>query len=204
MKRALLIALSSFILGPAVHAQAQAEPDSSARSAIERMSDPGPEACELAARAGTWDVVFTIWPAPGAEPLVTGDLIAERTMIGPFLQEVMRPAPGSSTPDFRRIDYLGYDRVEGRWKYVSMDTRFPVGIMPAWSFGGARGDTIALQFEALAFPGFGEEMEGRQLRSDMVITRQGPDRELKQQHFIQADGTGRAWLAVQYEYTRRR
>jgi hypothetical protein len=38
----------------------------------------------------------------------------------------------------------------------------------------------------------------------MVITRAGADRELKQQHFIQADGTGVEWLAVQYEYTRRR
>jgi hypothetical protein len=100
------------------------------------MSDPGAGAKELTARVGVWDVVFTMWPAPGAEPVVTRGLIAERTMIGPFLQEVMRPAPGSATPDFRRIDYLSYDRVEGRWKYVSMDTRFPAGIMPAWSFSG--------------------------------------------------------------------
>ncbi len=149
-------------------------------------------------------MVFTLWPAPGAAPLVTTGLIAERAMVGPFLQEVMRPADGSTTLDFRRLDYLGYDRVEGRWEYVSMDTRFPVGIMPASSFGGERNDAVTLHFEAVAFPGFGVEVEGRQVRSDLVITRQGADRERKQQHFIRADGTGVEWLAVQYEYTRRK
>jgi hypothetical protein len=168
------------------------------------MSEPGPEAKDLAGRVGVWDVVFTIWAAPGAEPVVTRGLVAERTMIGPFLQEVMRPAPGSPGPDFRRIDYLSYDRVEGRWKYVSLDTRFPAGIMPAWSFSGARDGKLTLQFEPLGFVGFAQEVEGRLTRSDMVITRAGADRELKQQHFIKADGTGVEWLAVQYEYTRRR
>ena len=56
-------------------------------------------------------------------------------MIGSILQEVMQPVPGSAAPDFRRLDYLNYDRVEGRWKYVSMDTRFPVSIMPASGVG---------------------------------------------------------------------
>lgn len=64
-------------------------------SAVERMSTPGHEADELARRVGKWTVVNTIWPTPGAEPIVMTGLVAERTMIGPFMQEVMRPAPGS-------------------------------------------------------------------------------------------------------------
>lgn len=193
------------LLGTVVaSAQPQGRPATAAPSAVERMSEPGPEARSLAARAGVWEVVFTLWPAPGAEPVVTRGLVAERTMIGPFLQEVMRPGPGSSTPDFRRIDYLSYDRVEGRWKYVSMDTRFPAGIMPAWSFGAEHDGKLILLFEPLGFVGFGAQVEGRLTRSDLVITRQGADRELKQQHFIQADGTGAERLVVQYEYVRRR
>ncbi|HEV8577664.1 MAG TPA: DUF1579 family protein [Thermoanaerobaculia bacterium] len=175
----------------------------SAQTAAQRMSKPGPEEEQLTQRAGVWDVVATLWPAPGAEPIVSKGLIAERTMIGPLLQEIMRPAPGSATPDFRRIDFLTYDRVEGRWKYVSMDTRFPVSIMPAWSFGGERNGVLTLYFEPLAFVGFGKEVEGRMMRSDMVITHPSADHELKQQHFVMADGTGKEWLAVQYEYTRR-
>ena len=63
---------------------------------------------------------------------------------------------GSDVPDFKRIAFQYYDRVAGRWQYVSIDTRFPVGIMPARSFGPE---------------------DGR---------------------------LGRQWLAVVYEYTRRR
>ena len=171
-------------------------------TAAERLLVPGPEEQQLAGRAGTWTVTATMWPAPGAGPIVTGGLVAERTMIGLYLQETMRPAPGGTGPDFRRIDYLHYDRVEGRWKYVSMDTRLPVSIMPARSFGPAENGTLRLQFEPLGFVGFGDEVGGTLMQSDMRITTQSPGRELKEQHFIVADGTAREWLAVQYEYRR--
>lgn len=173
-------------------------------SAVQRMMQPGPEDKQLATRTGVWDVTFTMWPAPGAKPNIVKGLIAEREMIGPLLlQETVHPAAGSSTPDFRRIDYLSYDRVEGRWKYVSMDTRFPVNIMPAWSFGAEKNGVLSLLFEPLGFVGFGPEVEGRMMRSDMIITRKDADHELKQQHFALANGTGAEWLAVEYSYTRR-
>ena len=89
-------------------------------------------------------------------------------MIGSYLQEIMRPGPGGG-PDFRRIDYLDYDRVEGRWKYVSMDTRLPVSIMPASSFGPAENDTLRLVFQPLGFIGFGTEVDGKLTRSDLLI-----------------------------------
>jgi hypothetical protein len=195
--------LALLLVATSVQAQAPSADRTKAATAIERMSEPGPEAEALKQRAGTWDVEFTLWPSPGAAPIVTRGLIAERTMIGPFLQEVLRPGPGSTAPDFRRIDYLSYDRVEGRWEYVSMDTRFPAGIMPAWSVGGVVQGIITLQFEPLGFVGFGEQVEGRFMRSDMVITRPAADHEFKRQHFAIADGTGKTWLAVQYEYRRR-
>jgi len=125
-------------------------------------------------------------------------------MIGPTLQEIMHPAPGSKTPDFKRLDYLNFDRVEGRWKYVSMDTRFPVSIMPAWSFGPTRIDDITLQFAPQAFVGFGPDVEGRFMTSDMQVLQTDGDHELKRQHVVMANGTSTKWLFVQYEYTRRR
>jgi hypothetical protein len=170
-------------------------------TAAERLLMPGPEEEQLAARAGTWNVAATMWPEPGAEPVVTSGLIADRAMIGLYLQEIMRPGPGGGS-DFRRIDYLSYDRVEGRWKYVSMDTRLPVSIMPASSFGRAENGTLRLVFEPLGFIGFGTEVDGKLTRSDLLITRRSDSHELKQQHFIRADGTGRQWLAVQYDYRR--
>lgn len=182
---------------PARSVQAQG-----ARSAIERMQAPGPEAESLTRRGGTWNVTMTLWPAPDAAPIVTTGLVAERRMVGLFLEEVMRPAPASGIPEFRRISYTTYNRVEGRWQYVSLDTRFPAGIMPAWSFDAGGGDELTFQFEGLGFPGFGAEVEGRLTRSNYVITRVSDDHEFARQYWVQADGTGRQWLAVEYEYTR--
>jgi hypothetical protein len=175
-----------------------------ARTAAERMAQPGPEELALRRQVGTWDVVTTMWPSASAQPIVTRGLIAERTMVGSILQEEMRPAPGSSVADFRRIDYLHFDRIEQRWKYVSMDTRFPVSIMPAWSFSGARGDTIRVEFAPQGFVGFGAEVEGRFMVADLVVTRSDADHEAKRMHFNMARGEGAPWLFVEYIYTRRR
>jgi hypothetical protein len=173
-------------------------------SAVERMQELGPEDQELARRTGAWDVVSTLRLTPDAPPMVSRSLIAERKMVGAYLEEIMKPAPGSDAPDFRRICYLTYFRVEGRWQYVSLDTRFPVGIMPAYSFDKGGDRELTLQFEPLGFVGFGPDVEGRMVRSNLVIKRDTDDHELSQQNWIEADGSGREWLAVQYEYTRRR
>ncbi|NKY31318.1 DUF1579 domain-containing protein [Nocardia gamkensis] len=180
-----------------------AAPSTPGQSAAERLNEPGPEAKRLAALTGTFDVVATMWPTPGSAPMVTKDLVAERKMVGILLQETIQPSPGSQVSDFQRIDYLQYSRVEGRWQYVSMDTRLPVGIMPAYSFGAEDNSKVSLQFQPIAFVGFGQQVDGKMMRSDMVISWSDNNSQTKQQHFIQADGTGTSWLAVQYEYTRR-
>ena len=41
------------------------------------------------------------------------------------------------------------------------------------------------------------------MASDMVISQPGPDRTLKEQHVTMADGTGRSWQFVRYDYKRR-
>jgi hypothetical protein len=96
----------------------------------------------------------------------------------------------------------GFCRVEGRWQYVSLDTRFPVGIMPAWSFGKEKDGKLVMQFESLAFVGLGRDVEGRMIRSNLELSRGSDDHEFVRQFWVQADGTGREWLAVEYEYKR--
>jgi uncharacterized protein DUF1579 len=182
----------------------QSARDTIGPSAAERMQARGEEEMQLERRVGTWSVTSTLRLTPEAEPIVTAGLVAERTMIGRYLQEVMRPAPGASAPDFRRIAYLYFDRVVGRWQYVSIDTRFPVGIMPARSVEPEAGRTLTLEFDDIAFVGLGREVEGRVVHSNFVITRESDDREVARQYWTRGDGTGRRWLAVQYEYTRRR
>lgn len=197
-RRILALAAAIPIASAAPHISSADEP-----SAAQRMSEPGPEENQLRGWIGQWDVVASLWPAPGAQPIVSRGIIAERAMIGPILQEIMHPTPGSPTADFRRLDYLNFDRVEGRWKYVSMDTRFPVSIMPAWSFGPQHDGKITVEFNPQAFVGFGKEVEGRFMASDMVISQPGPGRTLKEQHVSMADGTGRSWQFVRYEYKRK-
>jgi hypothetical protein len=85
-----------------------------------------------------------------------------------------------------------------------MDTRFPVEIMPAWSCDMGTDRKQTLVFESLAFVGLGRDVEGRMIRSNLEIARESDDHEFIRQFWIQADGTGREWLAVEYEYRRRR
>lgn len=198
--RAILIAISMMgTSGPSIAQDVRASP-----SAAVRMSQAGAEEKGLSERTGAWDVVATIWPAPGAQPIVTRDLVAQRAMVGSFLQETLQPSQGSTQPDFRRLDFLNFDRVENRWKYVSMDTRMPVSIMPAAGFGPSSHEKIHVQFAPQAFVGFGQSVEGRFMVSDMSIEVIDADHEVKRQHVNMATGDGKTWLFVQYEYTRRR
>jgi hypothetical protein len=82
-------------------------------------------------------------------------------------------------------------RRAGAWDVVMtlLDTRFPAGIMPAWSLEKEVDGKLTLQFESLGFVGFGSEVEGRMTRSNYVITRDGDDHEL-------ARGTGRRPMAA--------
>lgn len=193
-----VLALAGLVAGTALGVRA-AQP----LSAIEMMQAPGKEAQELARRAGDWDVTMTLRPAPDAPSVVTDGLLASRRMIGLFLEETLAPEPQGAQPDFRRISYMTYSRVEGRWQYVSLDTRFPAGIMPAWSSEPERDGRIVLQFEPLAFAGWGETVDGWMMRSNYELTRLGPDHEVARQYWVRADGTGRRWLAVEYDYRRR-
>jgi hypothetical protein len=195
-----LVVMTGGVITPVASARGQAQPPSAAA----RMQQPGPEEEQLKQRSGRWAVVSTFRPAPDAAPIVTDGLIADRTMIGLYMQEIMKPGPGSKVPAFSRLAYQYFSRVEGRWQYVSLDTRFPVGIMPAFSFGKEKDGKLVLQFESLAFVGLGAEVEGRMIRSNLEISRDSSDHEFIRQYWVQSDGTGREWLAVQYEYKRLR
>ena len=125
-------------------------------------------------------------------------------MVGPFLQEIIRFPRGPNGAEFQRIDYLSYNRVEGRWKYVSMDTRAAVGLMPAKSFGPDEPGRVTVVFDPFAIAGSGSNVSGQMLSMNQVIIDGGPNRDTKEQRFTLADGTGRTWLANRFEYRRRR
>lgn len=169
-------------------------------SASSSKANPATEL--LAKRVGTWSVVMTLRPNATASPVVVSGLVAERAVIGPYLQEIMRPAPGSSAADFRRIDYLTFNPLQARWQYLSMDTRATVGLMFAQGFGGEVDGDITVYFSD--FPGpteLGPDVAGRYLRARHVVTRDTNDHEFSRQYWS-VDGSPE-WLGVQYEYTRK-
>lgn len=145
---------------------------------------------------------MTMRPTADAEPLVVTGLIAERTIIGPYLQEIMKPGPGSEAQDFRRIDYLTYNPLQSRWQYLSMDTRATVGLMYAQGTSRDEEPDLTLYFTDSPAPTeLGPAVSGRFMRARHVLTRESDDRELVRQYWVV--GGSPEWLAVQYEYTRR-
>lgn len=162
----------------------------------------GPEGRSLAAQVGIGDVTETVWATPDAKPVITKG-VAVRRMIGSLLQETLHPADDLSDKAISRIDYLSFNRMEGHWNYVSMDTRAPVGIMSANSFDRDPIGRIQVTFAPFAVPGNDPAVIGQLLRMDKLIETHGDGNSTKDQHFILADGTGRKWLAHRYAYTRR-
>ena len=173
-------------------------------AAATRLNELGPENQALVQRVGMWDVTETSWASPGAAPVVTTGLVAERRMMGSLLQEFIRPPADTAHQAVKRTDLLSFNRVEGRWGYVSFDMRSPVGLMPAWSTARGDGATIDLVFAPFAIAGPGMEVTGQLLRMEQVISYTAPDRDVKDQFFTLADGTGTKWLAHRYAYVRQR
>jgi hypothetical protein len=65
-------------------------------------------------------------------------------MFGSMLQEIIRPLDDVRHKAVVRTDMLNYNRIENRWSYVSLDTRVPIGLMPAWSDDHGSADEIRM------------------------------------------------------------
>ena len=171
-------------------------------SASVRLNELGPEGKVIALRVGLWDVTETFWASPKAAPVTTTGLVAERVMMGSLLQEFIRPPSDVAHEEVQRTDLLSYNRVEGRWDYVSFDTRVPVGLMPAWSSVPGDGATIDLTFAPFAIPGTETKVTGQMLRMEQVIKYTDASHDEKDQYFTLADGTATKWLVRRYSYVR--
>ncbi|WP_419728723.1 hypothetical protein [Lichenicola sp.] len=190
--------LGAMSLGRAPRGMARAEAFTAAQ-----LNEFGPEARMIGKRVGLWDVTETAWDGPDAAPVTTTGLVAERRMLGALLQEIIRPATDTAHALVARTDLLTYDRLTAQWQYVSFDARGPDGLMLAASDNRGDGVSIAFSFQPFASPGPGPIVTGQLLRLRQVITVRGADRDVKQQYFTPADGTGREWLGHQYDYRRR-
>lgn len=203
---ALSLGTVSFAALPPRQAAAQTTPSAAVAAQVPanvRLAELGPEALALAKRAGTWDATLTSFSRSGGAPVVLSGLVAERQMIGPMLQEILRSVPGAPSLRFERVDDLTFNRLDGRWDYMSMDSGVPDGLMVAWSIDYDPGERILVSFLPFATAGSGPDATGQMTRMEQVIIRQDADHEVKDQYFTPADGAGAKWLAKRYSYTRR-
>ena len=168
-----------------------------------RLSALGPEGLALATRAGTWDATLTSFSRSGGAPVVLSGLVTEWQMIGPMLQEILRSAPGASGPSIERVDDVTFNRLDGRWDYMSMDSGVPDGLMVAWSIDYDQGERILVSSLPFAKAGSGLDATGQMARMEQVVIRQDADHEVKDQYFTPTDGVGAKRLAKRYSYTRR-
>jgi len=171
------------------------------RTAIERLKASSAEAELLRTAVGTFDVHSRLWPADGAEPIVT-DAVARRRMVDDlYLEEVMEPEPGAPEP-FSRICYLDFNPLSRRWEYVSLDTRIPAQLMYELSNDDTLGDrsTVVLHLPVFALPGWGTEVTGQSVRQRREITLANPDHQEVRQYWALPNAA--EYLAVEYAYSR--
>lgn len=75
--------------------------------------------------------------------------------------------------------------------------------MPAASFGPGEKGTITLTFEPFALAGSGMKVTGQMLRMDEIMVQKDANHDRAQERFMMADGSGKMWVAYQYDYVRR-
>jgi hypothetical protein len=158
----------------------------------------------LAKKTGIWNVTQTLQPTIDASPIIIKGIEAERTMVGALcMHEVMQPAKGAVMPLFRRLSDLDYNFNAAHWDYISIDTRITGGIMYFTNFGNT-GDSIVSYILNFPHPGFGPEQKdrGKNVRVKTVITSVSDDHDVIKQYWRLTDG--HEWLAVQYDYIRKK
>lgn len=192
MKLTGILYLALSLAAAVAAAQAQEPPRMSAeeKAAMEAMAaaaTPGEAHKVLDAFAGEWDVEFSMWPAPGADPIrLEGTSSARWILGGRWLEQRFR-SEFMGEP-FEGLGYLGYDNVKKRYVGSWMDT------MSTWPMStegrvDANGDLVwkGKTFDPMA----GREIEIRDrtrvVNSDYFIAEMyapGPDgKEFKSMEF---------------------
>ena len=196
-RRRLIAAAIGTMLIPAA-GSAQGAPTGS-----EHINELGPEGTMIAARRGGWDVTETFWAAPGAPPVVSTGLVADRRMIGSLLQEMLHPPADDAGSAVKRLDVLTYNRVVGRWEYAILRHA-----RPGRADAGAelRQRRRARRSSSGSSPSPTRSIPRSRSVRCCGWSKPSPflaaDRDVKDQIFLRADGTGTKWLAHRYAYVR--
>jgi hypothetical protein len=168
--RLVLIAAVAALMVPAVPLLVRAQSTSTtALPASVRLAMPGDKHRWLDPLVGQWKVEMKVWPAPGAVPIVSNDLRAQRewTLGGRYLREELNGSFAGSPSS--RVALLGFNNLEERFELTTLDT-FEPGQMAYASVGAGKAQRLTL-FGINTEAGMGPKPTGRKrdLRFDWEI-----------------------------------
>jgi hypothetical protein len=181
--------------GPALAQTAPASLPASTRLAM-----PGEQHRWLEPLVGNWTVEMLVYPGPGAAPFVAQGLQAKRewTLGGRYLREELRGSVMGN--DSARDAILGFNRLDGRFELVTVDT-----FEPGQMFYAGRDEPTPTRFSMhgdSTEAGMGAEPTGRRRDLRFEFEIQGPDRNI-QRIFVRYPG-GSEFLFVEQRFTRAR
>jgi hypothetical protein len=158
-------------------------PQSSDMPAAQRLAMPGPEHQWLEPLVGDWDVEMLVYPSRAAQPIVSRELRATRRWIldGRYLREELRGSFAGAPAS--RDGVLGYNRLERRMEWVTVDT-----FEPGQMIYLGRGAETAKKFSV-----FGESVE-----AGMGLTPTGRKRALRFEFEISDDDSHVQRIFVTY------
>jgi hypothetical protein len=106
-----------------------------------RLALPGEQHSWLNPLVGEWNVEMLVFPAAGAQPIVSREVKATRrwTLDGRYLREELRGVVFGNPS--ARDGVLGYNRLDGRFEFTTVDT-----FEPGQMFYAGRGDETARKF----------------------------------------------------------
>ncbi|MCB9947810.1 MAG: DUF1579 family protein [Rhodospirillaceae bacterium] len=188
----VMVTLLGLGAGPATAPAQTVDPDQAAmmQAWIDSMT-PGPEHAGLATRVGTWTVSSTMWPSPGADPMVSHGT-AERVMIndGRALEETFTGEMEGQT--FHGRATTGYDNVTEQYWSTWIDTMSTSIAVFYGDYDEGKGAWV-MEGETA------DPMTGDMIDMRIEIREDGPDREIEDFYMPGPDGELFKTMELVYE-----
>lgn len=204
MKRKEITLICLFMIWLAGASNGQNPANSSAPSnslEMDSILKQGDEYNFIKPLVGKWKAVQSVYSREG-KILVQDTFKVERKMIGNFLQEIMEPLVSTQTNSFTRISYLSYNRVNLRWEYIVLDTRFPLMMFETSASQQIDKDkSIHLYLGAFILPPFfGKEYTGQLTKEHRIITFKDSNTYIHEQYWTMP--AAKEFLAIKYVFTK--
>ncbi len=191
----LLAAVLLLSSSPVVAQPAKFQPPAEMLAKMKKAAAPGPEHDALKPFVGEWAVQTTVWPGPGAPPLVfEGSAVKVWTLGGRFLQENLTSAGPDGRP-LHGLGFLGFDRGLKRYQgvYMATDRTGMVRYSGIVAAGAAAGQRV-FTYEGVEADPLGA---GPPMKFKMVVNVEGPQRHtLTQFYLVPGMGEVRAFRMV--------